>query len=561
MRVWIIVALLLVGCAPSSGPARPAAQADGATAGQPPPQKPMVLAFSNEPTVLEPSFFSGPGNRDFSALLTGYLAYFTPQQQPVPYLADELPTIEKGTWKVLPDGGMQTTYPLKRTATWHDGRPLRAQDYVFAFTMHTDPAVPVSRADVEKRMRAVQALDDHTLFIDWKEPYLWAGTLFGPNFPAAPSHLLEDLYHRDKNAFVNSAHWSTEFVSTGPYKLEHWEHGIEMMLRAHDGFALGRPKLDRIIVKFIPDQNAIVANLLAGAVDLAFHTNIGVTQAQALENAGFDGVVQYFRGTPKYLEFQQRDWGNLQRAVLDVRARRAMLHAIDRQAIVDSIYRGNAVIMHFWLSPDDPAYAAVDRAVTKYDYDPPRAIALLTEAGWSRGADGTARSAAGEVLGITLWHDPDEIEGQEAAVVADYWKAVGIASETYIPTRQQLQDRELQTKYPGVVYNRRAMGYDSMVWTADTISTAENRWSGSNRNGYVNPTLDQNWRKVLGTVDPREREAYLIEALRAMTADAVVTPTHLQPRAIAVRTGLFGAVHPWVGEPSPVWNSWEWQWK
>jgi peptide/nickel transport system substrate-binding protein len=561
MRVWIVVALLLVACAPSGAPSRGAVQPDGAVPGQGVPQKPIVIAFSNEPSVLAPAFFGGPGNRDFSAILNGYLAYFTPQQQPVPYLAEELPTIEKGTWKVLPDGGMQTTYKLRRNAAWHDGKPLRAQDYVFAFTIHTDPAVPVTRADAEKRMRAVQALDDHTLFIDWKEPYLWAGTLFGPNFPAAPAHLLEELYHSDKAAFVNGSHWSTEFVSTGPYKLEHWDQGIEMTLRAHEGFALGKPKTDRIIVKFIPDQNSIVANMLAGAVDLSFHTNIGVTQAQALENAGFDGTVQYFRGTPKYLEFQQRDWGNIQRAVLDVRVRRAMLHAVDRHAIVEGIYRGNAYVMHFWLSPDDPAYSAVDRAVSKYEYDPARAAALLGEAGWSRGSDGAARNASGEQLAVTLWRDADEIEGQEAAVVADNWKSVGIASETFIPTRQQSSDREFLSKYPGAVYNRRAMGYDSMVWLSDGVATAENRWAGGNRSGYVNPMLDESWRKVLGAVDPKEREGHLIDGLKAMTADAVVNPTHLQPRAVAFRTGLSGAVHPWVGEASPVWNSWEWHWK
>jgi hypothetical protein len=63
------------------------------------------------------------------------------------------------------------------------------------------------------------------------------------------------------------------------------------------------------------------------------------------------------------------------------------------------------------------------------------------------------------------------------------------------------------------------------------------------------------------TLDLKEREGILVEALKAMTADAVITPTHLQTRAMAYRAGLSGPKQPWVGESALIWNSWEWQWK
>jgi ABC-type transport system substrate-binding protein len=77
----------------------------------------------------------------------------------------------------------------------------------------------------------------------------------------------------------------------------------------------------------------------------------------------------------------------------------------------------------------------------------------------------------------------------------------------------------------------------------------------------VNPLLDELWGKALGTVDPKEREPLLVEALRAMTEDTVVTPTHLQPRALAYRRSLTGPREPWVDQGAILWNIWEWRWR
>ena len=73
--------------------------------------------------------------------------------------------------------------------------------------------------------------------------------------------------------------------------------------------------------------------------------------------------------------------------------------------------------------------------------------------------------------------------------------------------------------------------------------------------------LDENWAKALGTLDAKEREGFIVEGLKAMTEDAVVTPTHLQPRAMAYRAGLTGPREPWVDERAIVWNIWEWRWE
>jgi peptide/nickel transport system substrate-binding protein len=272
---------------------------------------------------------------------------------------------------------METTYKLRANARWHDGTPVTARDFVFARTVRVDPVMPVTTNDVEQRIGRATAVDDQTLFLEWKAPYLWAGNVSLPNFSPMPAHLLEDLYNADKTAFVESPHWRAEFVGAGPYRLASWQQGVEMVLRAHDGFVLGKLPIDQVVVRFITDANTIVANLLSGDVHIAFHSSIGFPQNQALEQAGWPGTLEYWRGNPRYFEFQARDWGNLQRGVLDGRVRQALLHAVDRQAIIDGLYAGKAVAIHFWLPVEDAAFSAVDRVATKYPFDVARAEALL----------------------------------------------------------------------------------------------------------------------------------------------------------------------------------------
>jgi peptide/nickel transport system substrate-binding protein len=296
-------------------------------------------------------------------------------------------------------------------------------------------------------------------------------------------------------------------------------------------------------------------------VDLAYHANIGFHQNQALEQAGFDGATEYWRGTPRFLEFQMRDWGNHQKAVLDVRVRRALLHATDRHAIVDGLYAGKALVHHFWLAFEDPAFAAADRAVTKYEYDPARAEQLLREAGWVKGNDGIARNPAGDALDVPMLNGAAEMDNLEAAVAANYWKAVGVTSEIFPLSRVQQRDGEYRSKFRAVAFNRRQIGYDDMVWVTSQLTTPENRWTGANRNGYLNPTLEDLWRTAMVTIDPRQREPILVEALKIMTADAAVTPTHMQPEAVAYRAGLTGPRQPAAEQSGQMWNPWELRWR
>jgi peptide/nickel transport system substrate-binding protein len=550
--------LVLVACTPASG-GRTAAQ-PGPAGAPPAPQRSLTIALVWEPDILEPSRLQV--SRESAPLTNAFLTLMTPQQETQPYLAAELPTVENGSWIIHPDGRMQTTYRLRSNATWQDGQPITAHDFVFAHQARLDPAFPAQRLTIERRLDRVTAVDDTTLVLEWKGPYRLAGMIAPPDFAPLHRRLLEPLYLEDKAAFIDGPHWREQFVGSGPYKVERWEPGVEVAFRAHEGFVLGKPPIDRLLVRFIPDSNTIVANLLARTADVSFNQSIGFPQAQALEQSGWDGKVAYRPQSPRIVEFQTRDWGHPQRAGMDARVRRAALHAIDRAAIVDNIFAGKGRVAYFWLPQSDPSFPAIDRVVRKYEYDPARAEALLRDAGWVRSGDGIARNAVGESLDLPMQNQPNDIDQQEGLVVVNTWKAVGINSEVHRLSAQEIRDNELRATFPSVSYGRRAFTLEDMVWISTQVPRADNRWTGQNRPGYVNPALEELWTRVLGTIDRGEREGLLVQALQMMMDDAVVTLTHLQPGVMASSAGVVGPELPDDAVAAgALWNVGQWQWK
>jgi peptide/nickel transport system substrate-binding protein len=518
----------------------------------------VTIALVFEPDVLEPSLLAV--SREIAPVTSAFLTYVTPRQEARPYLAAELPSVENGSWKVFPDGRMETTYKLRPDAKWQDGQPVTAHDFIFAYQTRLDPAFPAQRLGIERRLQTLTALDDHTLFLEWKEPYGAAGRVPAPDFAPMHRQYLEPISLEDRASFIDGAHWRDRYIGSGPYRIERWEPGVQLTFRAHEGFVLGKPPIDEVVIKVIPDPNTVLANLLGNTVDVAFSQTVGFPQGQALEQSGWDGAVQYRPRSPRMLDFQTREWPNVQRAVFDQRVRQAALYAVDRASIVDNIYAGKAQVAYFWMPPSDPSFAEADRVVRKYAYDPSRSAALLQEAGWVRSPDGLARNAAGEPLEITIQNQPNDVDQQEALVIADNWKGVGITSEVQRLTTQAIRDGELRSKFAGVDYGRRALTLDDMVWTSQQITRPENRWSGQNYSGYSNPVVEQSWKAALGSVDPNERHRLLIQALQVMMDDASMTLTHIQPGVMAFPASLRGPELPDAAVAAgAMWNLWQWE--
>ncbi len=307
-------------------------------------------------------------------------------------LAEAAPSVENGLWKVLPDGRMETTWKLRPNARWHDGIPLTGEDLVFTARILQDEELGDFIRDSRfASIEAIEAPDPRTVMVRWRRLSIEADELFAADLKHGvlplPRHILEEPYMANKATFPELPFWTSQFVGAGPFRIQEWVQGSYIVLTANEGYVLGRPRIDQIEVKFIPASPTLVANILAGAVELPLGARISLDQASELRNQWRDGAVLITPGSDtSNIKIQHRNpspaiIGNLQ-------FRRALYHALDRAEMASGLTAGFGTVGHSGLPSDHPAYREAEDAVVKYDYDPGRAVRLIEGLGYTRGADG-----------------------------------------------------------------------------------------------------------------------------------------------------------------------------
>src|SRR6266511_5868538 len=289
--VATLVTILCAACAPARGPAggeNQPVQDSGATRSQP---KRITVGVRGTAQVLYTKLNignAGLGVSEVERLVHAGLGQQDDAEQLHPTLAEALPTIENGQWVLQTDGRMETTWRIRPNARWHDGTPITTDDLLFTAAVAQDREVPVMRDQTFALVERLDAIDDHTLRAIWSRPFVNADTLFSfiasttiANVTPLPRHLLEQPYLNDKPNFAQLPFWTTDFIGAGAYRVKEYGRDAGLTMVANDDFVLGRPKIDQIEVRFIPDGNTIIANLLAGALDATFDPrSISFAQAQ-----------------------------------------------------------------------------------------------------------------------------------------------------------------------------------------------------------------------------------------------------------------------------------------
>jgi peptide/nickel transport system substrate-binding protein len=128
-----------------------------------------------------------PGASAIEQLANGGLSDVDGAGRLRPQLGEAVPSTENGLWKLLPDGRMEMTWKIKPNARWHDGTPLTAGDLVFTTTVDQDPELPILRHAGYQSLESVQPVDDRTVLVKWKRPYVDANGLFAAG-DSQPAH-------------------------------------------------------------------------------------------------------------------------------------------------------------------------------------------------------------------------------------------------------------------------------------------------------------------------------------------------------------------------------------
>lgn len=266
-------------------------------------------------------------------------------------------------------------FELREGVTFHNGEPFDADDVVYTLTYVSNPENGVLTQRNVNWIAGAEKLGQYRVRLKMKVP-----TPTALEFLAGPLLIYPDEYY----AKVGPEGMGKAPVGTGPYKVEAFEPGVSTTFVRNDGYFEGSPKgkpsIGRIVQRTIPDGNTQIAEMLSGRVDWIW--KLPADQAERMK--GRPGITVTNEQTLRigYLSFDSSNRTGNGAPVNKPLVRKAIAHAIDRQAIVDSLVAGNSVVVHAACHPDQ---FGCSQDVTKYGYDPEKAKALLAEAGYPDG--------------------------------------------------------------------------------------------------------------------------------------------------------------------------------
>lgn len=323
----------------------------------------LVVGTIGEPSVLIPMLASDSASHDVSGLCYSGLVKYDTDLTLIGDLAE--------SWTVSDDGRTITFY-LRRGVRWEDGTAFTARDVEFGFKTITAPETPTAYAEDFRQVTKFEVLDPYSFRVTYEKPFSPALTSWG-NLVVLPRHLLEG-----KDITKNDL--TRKPVGLGPFSFRQWSPGEKIVLEANPTYFEGRPYLDSYVYRFIPDAATLFLELQAGTVDL-----MSLTPLQYTRQTDTPYFKQHFRKfryplfTYVYLGFNfLHPWFK------DVRVRRAIAHAVDKQEIIDGVLLG---LGQQATGPYVPNTWPYNPNVTVYDFDQAEARRLLAEAGW-RDTDG-----------------------------------------------------------------------------------------------------------------------------------------------------------------------------
>jgi peptide/nickel transport system substrate-binding protein len=568
-RAAIGAVVLLTACAaPQSAPV----SGVGQPAAAPVETKVLRMADRTAPMDLADKTPAGGMSERTKRLFNAFLVLTDDQGTPHPYLAETLPQLDAPSWAVSSDGRMQTTYRLRPNLTWHDGQPLTADDFVFAYQVYTTKAITMFSQQPQDQMESVTAPDPQTLVIAWKSLYPRAGLLAQSTFGPLPRHILAEPFAAvqqdaaNADAFANLRYWGEAYVGAGPYKLVHWERGISIEGEAFDGHALGKPKITRILRRYFADENAVLANVLAGEIDFADVTTLRFNHGQTLQEqwvAQDKGRLLFLPTAPLAPAIQFRPELQKSPPLLDVRVRRALSYGIDRDAVSETMYPGQpSMRAETLISKLEPYYDQIDQAITKYPHDPRRTEQLMTEAGLAKDRDGFYADAQGSRF-QPYFQVLTNVDSQRMQlVVADGWKQLGIDVQPDVLPQALVADADARARSNvGMATAGSGLGTEpTQVMTyASNRCIPRTALMGRCGSGYANVGYDSLLDRYDTTLDRTQQIGLVVQMMKILSEDVPTLPVYYNIYVIALAAGIQG---PTVGTASTIyWNLETWEYR
>lgn len=433
------------------------------------------------------------------------------------------------SWQISPDG-LTVTFKLRPDVRWSDGKALTSADVLFTFNTVIDPNTRTPYGSDYALVKSMATPDPLTVVVQYKEPFApalssWAGLTI------LPAHLL-----RDQD--INNASFARRPIGSGFYTLKNWQPNQSIDLAANNSGFAGRPRIDAINYRIIPDDAAQFMEMEIGNLD-----QIGLNPIQYSRVLPAKTAMQKRLATYKYLGNNYTYLGfNLKSAPFnDRRVRLAINYAVDKQEIIRGVLLGQGLPL---AAPFKPGTRWYPQDLQPYPYDPEKAKRLLAEAGW-RDHDGDGMlDRDGKRLEIRLiTNSGNELRALTAALIQRRLKSIGIDVQIRIYEWAAFLSQFVDTG-----------NFDAIIlgWSLSLDPDQFSIWHSSEQGpgkfnflGYNNPAVDKLLEQGRREMDLDKRTAIYHQFSRLLYQDSPMIYLYAPYSLVAVHKRIRGI------EPAP----------
>ncbi len=426
------------------------------------------------------------------------------------------------SWDVSEDG-LTWTFHLREGVKFHDGSPFTAKDVKWTIDTIKDPNTGSPYRNDLKAIKEVIVKDDHTIVMKLNYPF--------PNLLFNLSNTASGIHPANAYEKYGDDYGKKIVIGTGPFKFKEWVKGDRIVLEKNEEYNWGPewmsnrgPALiDKIVLRTIPDENTRIMELETGGIHIL--RNVPVAHLERLEK---NPDIQVYRGPATKLGYLA--YATDKKPFTDVRVRRAINHAVNREEIINYVFRGVGEVAYGYLPPalkDEYLEESKDLA---YNYNPEKAKQLLAEAGYPDG------------LKLTLSADNSSRSQKLAEVLQSQLKEVGIETEIQLYDSASYKAMLKEGKQELFIRQYSWPNADILDWFL-----LSSQMPYPNHSRWNDPKTDELIKKAASMPTWEERAEAYKEVQKYLIEQAVWCPIYIPEQIIAVRKEVKNfKYHPWM---------------
>jgi peptide/nickel transport system substrate-binding protein len=428
-------------------------------------------------------------------------------------------------FEISPDQKTITFY-LKKGVKWEDGVEVTAEDVYFGFKLITSPDIPSPYASDFLEVKEFKIIDPYTFKVTYKRPFALALPSWG-NLVVLPKHVLEG-----KNLDYLRNIFGRKPIGNGPFKFERWKTQQEIVLKYNPLYYEGRPYLNYIIYRIIPDPSTLFMELKSGGVDWVSLTPLQYLKLQR------EGKLKSEFNIYRYTSFSFTYIGyNLRHPLFkDKRVRKALCYAINKEEIVKGALLGQGIPAYGPYKPDAWFY---NREIEKScSYNPQKALKLLQEVGFKKNKNGVLEKD-GKPFEFTLLVNQGNLSRLLAAqIIQRELSKLGIKVNIRVMEWTTLIHQFIDTRRFETVILGWATGPDPDLY--DIFHSSKIKSPGLNFIGYLNPELDRLLEEGRYTLDKEKRKKIYYRVQEILAEDQPYTFLYIPMSLEAIHKRFYG---------------------